>query len=174
MKANIMTGMKLGTIAIFTAMIMAACGSSSDSDVDEEPDLPEASGSELWQYMEDENYQNNWQLFPGTEELYEGTEPHGARLTIYVNDIAYDAVMSGTTPLPDGAIVVKENYMPDSTLAAITTMFKVDGYSSAHNDWFWLRNNAEGVIDAEGRVDGCQNCHEQASATDYVFTDFPE
>ncbi|WP_372635097.1 cytochrome P460 family protein [Fodinibius sp.] len=53
-------------------------------------------------------------------------------------------------------------------------MFKVDGYSSAHNDWFWLRNNAEGVIDAEGRVDGCKNCHEQASATDYVFTDFPE
>lgn len=162
---------KLGNILTICAglLIFTACGSS---DSGEQPD-PDPTGTALWNHMQEEDYQNNWQLFPGTEELYEGTEPHGARLTIYVNDEAYNAIMSGTTPLPGGAIVVKENYMPDSTLAAITTMLKVEGYNSEHNDWFWLRNNPAGVIDAEGRVDGCQTCHAEASATDYIYTDFP-
>ncbi len=34
-----------------------------------------------------------------------------------------------TGPMPAGAIVVKENYMPDKKLAAITVMYKVAGYN---------------------------------------------
>ncbi len=169
MNVNIIDGIRLGIFVFVSMLIIVGCGSS---DSGEQPD-PDPTGTALWDHMQEEDYQNNWQLFPGTEELYEGTDPHGARLTIYVNDVAYNAVMSGTTPFPNGAIIVKENHMPDSTLAAITTMFKVEGYDSEHNDWFWLRNNPEGVIDVEGRVDGCQTCHTEASATDYVFTEFP-
>lgn len=132
MDMNIVDGIRLSILVVST-FIMVGCGSG---DSGEQPD-PDPTGTALWDHMQEEDYQNNWQLFPGTEELYEGTDPHGARLTIYVNDVAYNAVMSGTTPLPDGSIIVKENHMPDSTLAAITTMFKVEGYNSEHNDWFW-------------------------------------
>lgn len=36
--------------------------------------------------------------------------------------------MNGVGSMPSGAILVKENYMPDSTLAATTVMYKVDGF----------------------------------------------
>ena len=50
-------------------------------------------------------------------------------LTTYLNDVALQALSSGASRMAPGAIVVKENYMPDSTLAAVTTMFKVEGYN---------------------------------------------
>ncbi|MDZ7691956.1 MAG: cytochrome P460 family protein [Balneolaceae bacterium] len=171
MKDRTVRGMKISIAAIFSALLLIACG-TNDSDMEEEPD-PQATGMAVWNHLEQENYQDTWRLFPGTEELYEGTDPHGSLLTIYLNDVAYDAAMNGENTMPYGAIIVKENHMPDSTLVAITTMYKVQDYNPKHNDWFWLRNNAEGVIDVEGRIDGCQSCHQQASATDYVFTEPP-
>lgn len=166
-------GMKISIIVSFTALFFVAWSCGTDSNMEEEPD-PEPTGEELWNQMQQENYQNSWNLWPGTEELYEGSEPHGMLLTTYLNDIAYDAVMNGNIPLPEGSIVAKENYMPDSTLSAITTMYKVEGFNPQHNDWFWLRNNPEGVIDAAGIVDGCQSCHQDAAVTDYIFQEFPE
>jgi hypothetical protein len=41
--------------------------------------------------------------------------------------------------------------MPDGTLAAITTMYKVDGFDASRNDWFWLKNDPAGVLDVEGQ-----------------------
>ncbi|MEX0721575.1 MAG: cytochrome P460 family protein [Balneolaceae bacterium] len=162
--------MNISFMFIAAALMMAACG-SNDSDADNEPD-PEATGAAVWNHLQQENYQDNWPLWPGTEELYEGTEPHGMFLTIYLNDIALEAVNDGQIPLPDGAIVVKENYMPDSALAAVTTMYKVDGFNPDHNDWFWLENDPEGKIEAEGVVEMCQSCHAGAD-NDYIFTEFP-
>ena len=73
--------------------------------------------------------------------------------------------------MPRGAILVKENYTPDSTLAAVTVMVKQSrGYNPDHNDWWFLKRNADGTIDAEGRGEGCQSCHGDAAANDYVFT----
>lgn len=158
-------------ILTFTGLILLAWSCGTDSDADE---VPDPTGEEVWNQMQQEDYQNTWNLWPGTEELYEGTEPHGMLLTTYLNDIAYEAVMSGNTTLPSGSIITKENYMPDSTFSAITTMYKVENYNPEHNDWFWLRNNPEGVVDAEGIVNSCQSCHQDAAATDYIFQDFPE
>jgi len=60
-------------------------------------------------------------------------------LTTYVNDLARDALTNGVSLMPAGAIIVKENYMPDSTLAAVTAMHKVSDYDPAHNDWYWAK-----------------------------------
>ena len=46
-----------------------------------------------------------------------------------------------------GAIIVKENYMPDGTLAAVTTMFKVRGYKPDVNDWFFTKHLPSGELD---------------------------
>ncbi len=79
--------------------------------------------------------------------------------------------------MPAGAIIVKENYMPDSTLAAVTTMFKAAGYNADHNDWFFTKHLPSGELDTapngmqlEGRLPGCQSCHVGVQANDYLFT----
>lgn len=124
----------------------------------------------MWQHLAEESYTQNWRLWPGTEPLYEGNDPHGMLLTTYVNDAAFSAIMNRRGTMPNGAIIVKENYMPDSTFDAVTTMYKVDGYDSEHNDWFWVKQSPTGVVEVEGRVEGCQSCHQAATENDYLFT----
>jgi len=99
--------------------------------------------AQLWEQFQSANYQDNWALFPGKGKLYKGTEPHGMLLTTYVNKTAEQALTSGTKELPKGSILIKENYMPDKTLAAITVMEKT---GDAKDDWFWVKYNPDGSI----------------------------
>lgn len=139
--------------------------------------LPDTTGASLWEHLQRTNYQETYTLWPGKGELYTGQEPHGMLLTTYVNDLALGAVNTMAGTMPEGAIVVKENYMPDSTLAAVTVMYKVSGYNPDHNDWFFTKHLPSGELDSgpdgmplEGRVTGCQACHAAQKANDYLFT----
>jgi len=98
---------------------------------------------QLWQQIQGEKYQDNWSLFPGKGKLYKGTEPHGMLLTTYVNKTAEQALTSGAKELPKGSILIKENYMPDKTLAAVTVMEKT---GDGKDDWFWVKYNPDGTI----------------------------
>ena len=120
--------------------------------------LPDTTAQGVWSYLQDVDYES-WQLWPGKGELYEGTEPHGMLLTTYLNDTAYEALTTGSGPLPAGSIVIKENYAPDSTLVAVTVMYAAEGYDAEHNDWFWAKYQTDGSVDAAGRVESCQTCH---------------
>jgi hypothetical protein len=105
---------------------------------------------------------------------------HGMLLTTYVNDVALRAIRGGASEMPAGAIIVKENYMPNRQIAAITTMYKRDGYNSEHNDWFFTKHLPGGDLDKmemngmsmpmEGRLPGCQNCHLAKRDNDYLYT----
>jgi hypothetical protein len=132
--------------------------------------LPDTTATSLWSHLEDADYTVNFQLWPQKGELYPGTEPHGMLLTTYLNDVAFDALAGKAGAMPVGAIVVKENYMPDSILAAITVMYKVDGYNPDFGDWFFVKRLANGTIEASGRVPMCQTCHSAQTANDYLFT----
>ncbi len=131
---------------------------------------PAASGKELWDYLTKVEYAKKFSLWPGKGKLYKGREPHGALLTTYVNKKALGAIEGKKGVMPLGAIVVKENYKPDKTLAAITVMFKVDKYNPQANDWFWVKYAPDGSIQKEGKVGGCIGCHGQVKANDYLFT----
>ncbi len=131
--------------------------------------MPKADAQALWNHLQQQDYRKQFRLFPGKDKLYQGTEPHGALLTTYVNRTAYEALTGGAGEFPAGAIVVKENYTPDKTLAAITVMYKVSGYNPDHGDWFWLKRGADGAVEASGKVDGCIACH-QKSTRDYIMT----
>lgn len=92
-------------------------------------------------------------------------------LTTYVNSIARDALASGATSMPAGAIIVKENYMPDSTFDAATVMHKVPGYNPDNGDWYWAKYDAAGVPEqGEGHPAMCQQCHAAARDRDYIMT----
>lgn len=173
----------VGTILI-TGLLAAGCAESEDR-VEEDRDvgaptggdaraseapLPDTTAEAVWAYLRDANYRESWELWPGKGRLYPGTEPHGMLLTTYANDIAQAALRNGDVAnLPPGSILVKENYMPDSTFDAATVMYRVEGYNAEHDDWLFAKYDAEGAADAFGRAPMCQACHEQAQ-TGYVYT----
>ncbi len=163
-----MEALRITIVVLFAGVLLAGCDLLSDDD--EEIDLPPTDGEAVWNYLEEVDYDGEWRRWPGTDELYEGGEPHGMLLTTYVNEIAYEALMDNRETMPNGAIIVKENHTPEEVLASITTMYKVENYNEEFNDWFWLKNDPEGVIDAQGKVDGCQSCHSAREDNDYLFT----
>lgn len=137
------------------------------------PAQPDTTAAGMWTYLTEQNYRQSWAHWPGKQPMYEGTEPHGMLLATYVNDLALDALTNAAGSMPQGAIIVKENYAPDSTFAAATVMFKAPaGYNPEHNDWFWMKRNADGTVEAQGRAPMCQACHGQ-SEHDYVMTPLP-
>jgi hypothetical protein len=138
---------------------------------------PDTTGASVWAHLQAEDYREGWDLWPGKGRLYEGQEPHGMLLTTYLNEVAAGALEQGVGEMPAGAIIVKENYMPDKTLAAVTVMYKVPGYNAVHNDWFFTKHKPSGELETmpngmamEGRLPGCQNCHIARKANDYIFT----
>jgi hypothetical protein len=138
---------------------------------------PDTTGAALWAHLQQAKYRENWALWPGKGRLYKGQEPHGMLLTTYLNPAAKRALDGGATRMPAGAIIVKENYMPDRTLAAVTVMYKVRGYNAEHNDWFFTKHLPSGELDKmpngmamQGRLPGCQECHGGVKANDYIFT----
>lgn len=133
-------------------------------------DRPEADGRAVYDYITRAEPYQDWPLFPGKAELYKGAHPHGAFLTTYVSRDALPVIENQSGPLPDGSFIVKENYRPDKTLAAVTVMYRVKGYAAEAGDWFWAKYTASGEIEKEGRVSGCINCHTSAIQNDWIFT----
>lgn len=131
---------------------------------------PDPAGKEVIEYLSQQDYQNNWQLWPGKDKLYKGAHPHGAFLTSYVSDGALEAINGKQGVIPDGEFVVKENYSPEKKLAAITVMYKQAGYNPEGGDWFWLKYKPDGSIEKEGKVGGCIGCHASVKANDWLFT----
>ena len=128
------------------------------------------SGPNLWKYITVEKPYTKWNLWPGTEKMYKGTQPHGAFLTTYVTKGAKQAIDKKKGKFANAAIIVKENYMPDKTLAAVTVMYKGKGYNPEAGDWFWAKYNPDGSVAAEGKVEGCIKCHSAKADNDWVFT----
>jgi hypothetical protein len=135
---------------------------------------PDTTAQALWRYLQAQDYRQNWKLWPGKGTLYKGTEPHGMLLTTYANDAAYQALTKvQIASLTAGSIIVKENYMPDSTFVAATVMYKVDGYNPGHQDWLFAKYDPEGKAEAFGRAPMCQACHQGAKSGAYIFTPVP-
>ena len=133
-------------------------------------DLPPANAAAVWEYISDTKKYTKWPLWPGTKKLYEGTQPHGMLLTTYVSKDAKKVVKKKQGEFGHGALIVKENYKPDKTLAAITVMYKKKGYNPDAGDWYWAKYQPDGTVDKEGKVEGCIKCHSAKTDNDWVFT----
>lgn len=131
---------------------------------------PDTTGTALWTYLKNADYQDNWQMWPGKTAYYPGTQPHGALLTTYINMVAFNAITAKVGMLPDSSIIVKENYKPDSTLESHTVMYKVKGYNPAADNWYWAKFSPTGEVQAEGKVGMCISCHQEKKDNDYIQT----
>lgn len=136
---------------------------------------PPTFEQKLWGYLLRAKYRN-WAPVPGESDgMYEGQSPHGAFLKMYLNRKAAGNVAE----LPSGSIVVKENYTPEKTLAAVTVMYRNKGYNPAAGDWYWVKYNPNGSVAVKptpsgdvrlgGKVTGCIDCHSDAGGGDFAF-----
>lgn len=155
----------------------AACSGADESDTEEAApvaveaavEMPEFTGDGVWAFLEANEYES-WDLWPDKGEKYAGGAPHGALLTTYMNSVASAAFAAGETTFPVGSMVVKNNYMPDGMLAAVTAMIKTEDFNPDNANWWFLKRNADGSYDAEGRFAGCEGCHSARADNDYIMT----
>lgn len=148
--------------------------------VEKEISDTEKMANELWDKMQNENYRLNWKMWPGKEAFYEGKEPHGNYLTTYVNAAALEVIVQKKEKMPPGAIIIKENYLPDKNIDSITVMYKIEGFDPDDFDWFWVKFAPSGKVMAEekdgetvtlaGKVANCIECHGKQTSNDYIFT----
>jgi hypothetical protein len=100
--------------------------------------------------------------------------PHDNKfITVYVNKIGSHAMMEEKTPhFPEGSVIVKEKLKAaDSTTPELlTVMIKREaGYNPDNGDWeFLVMDGKAEKVQASGRLENCQACHQQEKATDYV------
>jgi hypothetical protein len=152
----------LAVVVLITGGIAAISGAGSH--------MPAADAGKLWTHITTTNPYDGWGFWPGHVGMYPGKSPHGAYLKVYANTAALKAAREGK-PMPDGAIIVKENYGKDKqTLMAVTPMYKIDGYNPEGGDWYWAKYGADGSVDKAGKVKGCIQCHSVKKNNDWIFT----
>jgi hypothetical protein len=158
----------LGTLLVGTLLVVWGCAASQHKMAQAGPS--ELTGVSVWAWMQEHSYQS-WSMWPGESAMYEGREPHGMLLTTYVNGPASHAAQEKTRPMPEGTVIVKENYKPTKELAAITVMVKSQDYNPDGGDWWWAKYGPDGKTLKEGKVAGCLGCHGMEKANDYILTD---
>ncbi len=150
-------------------------GSGSGSTI-RRPRSAQTFESKLWNYLTRQKYQN-WAPVPGeSDESYPGQSPHGAFLKMFLNRKA----AGNAHNLPNGSIIIKENYAADgTTLAAVTVMYRSTGYNPESGDWYWVKYNPDGTVAVKqteqgpirlaGKPKGCIECHGGAEGGDFTF-----
>jgi hypothetical protein len=133
--------------------------------------LPAADAAKLYAYITKDNPYDKWELWPGKGRLYKGREPHGSFLTTYVNNQAYFSARDKKGKMADSSIIVKENYTSQKKMAALTVMYKINGYNPSAGDWFWAKYEPYGKVLASGKVEACISCHGSNKTNDFIMTE---
>lgn len=159
MKKQLIMIAALISVFMFSALVSAAG-----------EDMVPADPGKVWTHISQCNPYLGWGTWPGYPGIYPGKSPHGAFLKLYANGLALKAAREGK-PMPNGAIIVKENYGKDQkTLMAITPMYKFKGYNPEGGDWFWAKYKPDGTVEKSGTVKGCIDCHRTQEEKDWLFT----
>jgi hypothetical protein len=154
---------------IITTFFPVSCNSKEEN-LNLAPLTPASISDEsLWKRITEETSYTDYSFWPGHEDLKPGQAPHGPFHKVYVNNTLISALPVDNDQVPDGSIIVKENYSLSKQLSAITVMAKVNGYDPTHNDWFWAKYSAIGVSQAAGKLNGCINCHIGMKRNDYII-----
>ena len=128
--------------------------------------MPGPDPEALWKHITETSPYNKWDYWPDHQGIQSGKAPHGPRHKVFVNG---KLLNSSSPPVQYGSIQVKENFTPTGDLAAITVMYKVEGYNPDAGDWFWVKYTPEGKADKSGKVKGCIQCHASRAKNDYIL-----
>lgn len=152
--ARALAGARQARIALLVGV--TACGSSEPSEVAADELLLPA------------DFPTGFEMVNSCEAMGE----HGVRtVNIYVNDLAVESFRAGASPLPDGSVIVKEEF--------------ADSACTERQGWALMRREASGVdtepsvadwrwqrLDARRGATGddlqCKACHTACASDDYV------
>ncbi len=165
---SVLSLLPVGGLAL--AVLGAAVGCPAMPGADDPPeDSP--TGAKLFTLITQDDPYQEWAQFPDHQGTFSSVLPHGPMSQVFINGEVESALSTFNGALPDGSIIVKENIgtSPSVTEAALTVMWKVQGFSPANNNWFWANMALDGKIVAEGKVSTCTACHGGARANDFVF-----
>lgn len=156
-------------LLLFPLLLFPSCSPKGT-----EPILPplsasEISGERLWQRISAESDYHLYRQWPDHQGLQPGQSPHGTLHEVFVNRNIYEALPLQGTEVPNGSILIKENYNASRELNNLTVMMKVEGYSPEHQDWFYAALKPDGTVLAEGEPQGCLNCHSGMAGNDYII-----
>lgn len=170
----------LSMVLLVSVLLVVSCGKKnkdvSEMAVEEAPAteaaaMPGADAGELWTYITETNSYQEWSYWPDYEGFQPGKSPHGKILQVFLSESGVKNIADEMkSSMDNGVIVVKENYMPDTLLAAITVMYKVEGFNPEVGDWFWAKYDVDGTVAASGTPAGCIGCHGGKASNDYLFT----
>ena len=138
------------------------------------PTQKESFDERLWKYLESVCY-DQWSPAGDNGDFRESSAPHGALVKTYMNRVA----AGNASNLPQGSMIIKENFSPDKKLMAITLMYKSNGFNPEAGDWYWAKfmpngkvaqmDSPMGKMAISGRAKGCIECHGDADGDDFVF-----
>jgi hypothetical protein len=131
---------------------------------------------QLWEWLQQHNYKH-WADGPDSDGGFRTAEsPHGEYVKVYVNR----AALNRSEDMPDGAVLVLENYSKRKKLISINVMQKSDGFDEKNGDWFYATYLPDGAVAKAlsakrgeiafaGRVASCIECHAKAWDDDYAY-----
>ena len=155
----------LAMTTIFMIMLSACNGSAAQGLVNLD------CGPEVEMNFED---WSSWRKVNPTTLLSEGHS--NSYVDVYVDDLAKETYLTASAPYPECARIVKAKYT-DETAAEVerlAIMVKMpEGYDPEHNDWWYALYDPTGTeAISEGKtIFDCRNCHQNASDTDYLFSE---
>lgn len=174
-KRNALSGFGLGGVwvnSIAVATWLAAGGCTSTAMPPGSSGSSSPTGRQLATLITETDPYQQWSEFPDRQGTLPSVLPHGPMSRVFINAAVESALATDFTgQLPDGSIIVKENVgtSPEVTEAALTVMWKVQGFDPPNNDWFWANVTPDGQIAAEGKVQACAACHGGVRENDFVF-----
>lgn len=103
--------------------------------------------------------------------------PHaGTWITVYVNNLGRQAMFTKESPMfPRGSVIVKQKVgrgfeERNKTLLYTIMRKREPGYNPKLGDWEFTVVGPDGsTVQASGRVENCQMCHQGKTASDFVF-----
>ena len=123
--------------------------------------------------------------FPGEGGMRPAGKAHGPKITISVNDVAFESIKKGENPLKDGSLILLKTYRENGELHVYSVMYKIKGYHPKYHDWYyagWLADGAPIVLGlyawvGEGNKklmkegSGCLgSCHSRMKERDFIFS----
>ena len=130
--------------------------------------MPHPNPDKIWTFITQSSSYDTWEFWGDHEGLQSGSAPHGPYHKVYVNERGLGSLEA---PVQYGTLIVKENYGDSlgKNLKAVTLMYKVKGYNPEAGDWYWVKYSPEGVVQKQGKPQGCIDCHASREDSDYIM-----
>jgi hypothetical protein len=161
---------QLATFKLLAAVLLGSLASAAIADGQGAP-----YHEQLWNWLQKNNYKHWADVSNSDGDFRKGVMPHGDYVKRYFNRVA----LSNTEALPEGAVIVLENYDENKRLISINVMQRSAGFNPRNGDWYYvtyLPNGTvakalgkRGEIPFAGKVISCIECHRDAWDDDQVF-----